>query len=149
MAERFSWVIEYKLAGMERPGVFQDLSKDLKFLRSKNIGVVVNLEEYFWDYPGFEVLHIPIVDFSTPVLEDFKKFVDFVDSKIKENKKIVVHCHAGMGRTNLMIASYLINHDLIEPDAALEKVKEKRPVYWVTPDQEEALWEYFYTLDIK
>lgn len=148
MAERFSWVINNVLAGMERPGLFQDLVKDLKFLKKQRIEVIVNLEEFFWDYPGFEVFHLPIVDFDSPSLEGFNEFVNFVDLKIQERKKIVVHCHAGMGRTNLMIASYLIKNSLIDPDIALQMVRKKRPVYWITQDQEESLKQFYYTLSV-
>ena len=133
---------------MERPGVFQDFQDDLNFLKSKNISVIVNLEEYYRDYPGFEILHLPVKDFSSPTNDDFQRFLDFVDTKVKENKKTLVHCHAGMGRTNLMIASYLLKYDGIKPDLALLKVKEKRPVYWITSDQEKALWDFYYIMDL-
>jgi len=145
MPERFSWVVENMIAGMERPGSFFPLEEDLDFLKQRGIDVVVNLEEeeYFRDYSGFIVRHIPIMDFGPPRLEDFAAFVEFVYSQIKNDRSIAVHCYAGMGRTNLMIASFLI-HDLkIDPREALELVKVKRPFYLVTQRQEEALWDYF------
>ena len=147
MSERFSWVIDDFLAGMERPGVFQDFREDLEFLKSKNIGVIVNLEEYYRTYPGFEVLHIPIKDFCSPSIEDFNNFIDFIDGKYLEKKKVMVHCHAGMGRTNLMIASYLLKYEGLKPNLALMKVREKRPVYWITSKQENALWDFYYVFD--
>ena len=47
MPERFSWVIEDALAGMERPGLFEPLDEDLLFLRDKGIDVIVNHDEIF------------------------------------------------------------------------------------------------------
>jgi len=149
MAERFSWVLENKLSGMERPGLFQNIQKDLIFLKDRGISVIVNLEEYSWDYPSFEVLNLPVGDFQPPKPEDFENYIEFISPKIAENKKVLVHCHAGMGRTNLMIAAYIVNKEMIKPDLALERVKNARPVHWVTEDQEKSLWDYFYTLDIK
>jgi atypical dual specificity phosphatase len=145
MPKRFSWVIDKKLAGMERPGLFFPLEEDLEFLRESGIDVIVNLEEVPREYSRFEVKHIPIKDFGAPRLEDFEEFVRFVDCKIKEGKKVVVHCYAGMGRTNLMIASYLVSLGT-EPSRALQTVEEKRPCFLVVEEQEEALWEYFYTI---
>lgn len=149
MAERFSWVVENKLAGMERPGLYQKLHYDLTLLKEKGITVIVNLEEYFWDYPSYEVLHLPVEDFQPPKPEDFENYIEFISPKIAEGKKVLVHCHAGMGRTNLMIAAYIVNTEMIKPDIALERVKNSRPAHWVTEDQEKSLWDYFYTLDIK
>ncbi len=149
MAERFSWVLENKLSGMERPGLFQNIQKDLIFLKDRGISVIVNLEEYSWDYPSFEVLNLPVGDFQPPKPEDFENYIEFISLKIAEGKKVLVHCHAGMGRTNLMIAAYIVNKEMIKPDMALERVKNARPAHWVTEDQEKSLWDYFYTLDIK
>ncbi len=72
--------------------------------------------------------------------------MEFVQNHIANNKKVVVHCYAGMGRTNLMLATYLIHHLGIHADQALEEVKSRRPVHMVTYRQEEALREYYYVI---
>ncbi|MCL4245086.1 MAG: dual specificity protein phosphatase family protein [Candidatus Dadabacteria bacterium] len=155
MPERFSWVIEDALAGMERPGLFEPLDEDLLFLRDKGIDVIVSLEEekYAQDYPGFMVKQIPVNDFKPPRPEDYASFMEFMLAQSAEKKKVVVHCYAGMGRTNLMIAAYLINLMKIDPGTALNVVKLKRPFHVVTWEQEESLKAYFdsirESLDIK
>lgn len=146
MSERFSWVVEDFIAGMERPGLFRTLESDLSFLRSKGISAIVNLEEYERDYPGFDVCHLPVRDFGPPVLDTYLRFLEFVGKKSEEKKKVLVHCHAGMGRTNLMLASYLVKKNSLKPDLALNEVKSKRPLFLVTEEQEESLWEFYYTL---
>ena len=148
MPERFSWVVEDRIAGMERPGLFYPLKEDLDFLKLKDVEIIVNLQEkeHFLDHPGFIVKNIPIDDFGPPNYEDFVEFIDFVEKHISQDKKVVVHCYAGMGRTNLMLATYLVHHLLIDPDQALEEVKLKRPVHLVTDEQEEALREYYYMI---
>ena len=146
MAERFSWVIQDMIGGMERPGLFGTLESDMKFLSGLGITVIVNLEEYERSYPGFHSGHFPVRDFGAPDLDTYHRFVDYVHTKLGDNRRVVVHCHAGMGRTNLMLASYLVRHRSLRPDLALEEVKGKRPVYLVTPEQEESLWEYYYTI---
>jgi len=146
MAERFSWVLDNKLSGMERPGLYQDIQKDLNFLKDEGISVIVNLEEYIWEYPLFEQLHIPVGDFKPPKPEDFETCMAFLTQKISEDKRVLVHCHAGMGRTNLIIAAYIVTSEHIKPDLALDRVKNARPAHFVTEKQEESLWDYYYTL---
>lgn len=145
MPERFSWVIEDTIAGMERPGLFFDLAEDLGFLRERGVDVIVNLEEkeYSRDYSGFIVKHIPVNDFRAPRLEDFEEFIEFSKAQVSQNRRIAVHCYAGMGRTNLMIASFLIHHHRIDPGAAIDIVRARRPFHLITHQQEEALREYF------
>lgn len=130
---------------MERPGLLWRLEEDLDFLKSTGISVIVNLEEYVWNYDGFRVKHIPIRDFKAPRLADIEEFVRFIDGEIWEERQVVVHCYAGMGRTNLMLAAYLI-HLGMELDNALNLIKEKRPYHAVNEEQEEALSEYFYVI---
>jgi len=146
--ERFSWVVEGVIAGMERPGLFRSRDADLEFLRGEGIDVIVNLEEkeYARDYDGFIVRHIPVDDFKAPQFEDFSEFVEFVKVQLADNRRVAVHCYAGMGRTNLMIACYLMHHMNIDPGTALEAVKMKRPFHLVTWEQEEALRDYFFMI---
>jgi atypical dual specificity phosphatase len=143
MPKRFSWVIEEKLAGMERPGSLCDIEEDLEFLKEQKIDVIVNLEEHLRNYDEFEIKHIPVEDFKAPKQEDFEEFVNFVQTNIKFGRRLVVHCYAGMGRTNLMIASYLTHQLDIVPDIALDIVKERRPMYFVNQEQVEALRNYY------
>jgi len=43
MPERFSWIIDDSIAGMERPGLFFPLEDDLDFLKARGVEVIVNL----------------------------------------------------------------------------------------------------------
>ncbi len=148
MPERFSWVVEGVIAGMERPGLFGSLEEDLEFLKSEGVSAIVNLEEeqYARDYEGFIVKHIPVNDFKAPALGDFREFVDFVNSGLAEKRRTAVHCYAGMGRTNLMIACFLMHHMRIDPGTALDVVKIRRPFHLVTWEQEDALRDYFFVV---
>jgi protein-tyrosine phosphatase len=131
------------LAGMERPGLFWRLEEDLDFLRNEGIRTIVNLEEYAWDYGVLRVKHIPIKDFRAPRLDYIEEFVRFVDDELREGRPVVVHCYAGIGRTNLMLAAYFVYLGM-EPINALNLLKEKRPYHAVNEEQENALSEYFY-----
>jgi len=148
MPDRFSWVVKDVIAGMERPGLFYPLEEDLDFLKSQGVEVIVNLQEkeHFIEHKEFVSKNIAIDDFGPPEYENFVEFIEFVCSHIEKQKKVVVHCYAGMGRTNLMLASYIMHDMQIDADRALDEVKLRRPVHMVTYRQEEALREYYYVI---
>jgi len=143
MPENFSWIIKDKLAGMERPGLVYRFEEDIDYLKGMRIDIIVNLEEHSRNYDDFESKHIPIGNFNAPKQEDFLEFIDFVHSKLRLGNRVVVHCHAGMGRTNLMIASYIIYISRMEPERALEYVMERRPLFSVNEEQIQALQIYY------
>lgn len=145
MPDRFSWVIKDVLAGMERPGLFYSLQEDLDYLKSQGVEVIVNLQEkeHFIEHKDFISKNIAIDDFGPPEYENFVEFTEFVCSHIEKQKKVVVHCYAGMGRTNLMLASYIMHTMQIDADQA---IKLRRSVHMVTYRQEEALREYYYVI---
>ena len=60
---------------------------------------------------GFEVLHLPIRDFDVPTKEDLEGAVKKTIERARAGQTIVIHCHAGLGRTGLFVA-YLAKHVL-------------------------------------
>jgi len=52
----------------------------------------------------FNYLFIPIVDNSVPSEQQARQFLEFVTNPV--NQPVHVHCHAGIGRSGVMIALY-------------------------------------------
>ena len=91
---------------------------------------------------GFHWIHCPIRDRSTfsdqkrirTLLEDIKK-------TLKPNNSVVIHCHAGLGRTGLLAATFLVSMGLAA-ESAIETIRETRPGSIETIEQEKYIKEW-------
>jgi atypical dual specificity phosphatase len=143
MPHNFSFIVQGKLAGMERPGSHGKLRDDLEFLRMNNIHAIVSLtetplEKAFIEEFGFKYMHLPIPDFTPPSGEQIERFLRFYHEMEAEGHGTLVHCGAGMGRTGTMLACALVEKGMgAEP--AIDKVRTERPYSIETEEQEEAI----------
>lgn len=147
----FSWLIEGVIAGMGRPGGHGsndrlDLERDLAKLRGMGLGGIVSLTETPLSTPSIDLLnfsyiHVPIDDMGIPYTSEIDRFVVFVETVKKSGKGVVVHCGAGIGRTGMMLACYLVSQGE-STQSAIETVRRKRPGSIETTDQELAIYEY-------
>jgi len=138
-----------RLAGLPGPAYME---WDFSRLRRMGYSVVVSLEcarlnTFEIEDAGFEHRKICVEDFMPPTFDQMDEFVDYVDRKLGEGKKVLVHCYAGRGRTGTMLAAYLI-HRGMDADAAILEIREKaRRAYGtlvgvIEAEQEEALLHY-------
>ena len=58
-----------------------------------------------------------------------------MSSEIRAGRKVAVHCHAGLGRTGLAIACYLVYDCNMTAEEAIMLVRAKRPGSVQTPKQ--------------
>ena len=67
---------------------------------------------------GINLISIPIPNMGPPTTAQFKKFLRIMRAADKTNRKVLVHCLMGVGRTGAMAAGYLIaERGLPLPDA--------------------------------
>ncbi|TKB24772.1 hypothetical protein FCL47_16135 [Desulfopila sp. IMCC35006] len=91
---------------------------ELANLKEQGIGAIVNLCGEFSDLhtiekdAGFEVFWLPIPDETAPKMEAMEKGLEWLDEAIYLGKKVLVHCHHGIGRTGTFVTAYLLRRGL-------------------------------------
>jgi len=144
----FSFIIEGELAGSAHPVLTVSGPEEFKnVLGEYGLGAVVSLDERGlpakWPpLMGAEYLHIRIPDFEPPTEDQIDRFIELVEKTKEGGRATLAHCHAGMGRTGTMIACYLVKHQQISADEAINLVRRKRPGSIETHGQEDCVRAY-------
>jgi hypothetical protein len=87
---------------------------ELRAIRDQGIDGIVNLCGEYCDLHqiqkdfGFEVYYLPVEDNEAPSLQEVEKALQWLDEAMYLEKKILVHCHLGIGRTGTFVTSYLL-----------------------------------------
>ena len=67
------------------------------------------------------------LDYGVPTLESILDMVKVVDFALRGGK-VAIHCHAGLGRTGVLIACYLVYSQRMSGDEAIRLVRSNRCV---------------------
>ncbi|KIY48793.1 hypothetical protein FISHEDRAFT_65614 [Fistulina hepatica ATCC 64428] len=67
-------------------------------------------------------------DPSADILVHFLPCISFIQAELDKDRGVLVHCQAGMSRSVAIVAAYLMYTRGLEPDAALEMIRQKRPL---------------------
>lgn len=74
---------------------------------------------------GIKVYRLPMVNMEAADPEALDHAVDLMVES--GDRKVLVHCLAGMGRTGMVLAAYLIKEKGMSTDEAISEVKRLRP----------------------
>jgi protein-tyrosine phosphatase len=148
------WILEGKIASSPIP----TSPEDIRLWKKEGIKAAVvlaesheimrywtSIEKYFEVLrdEGIEYLHSPIKDFHAPSLEQLKEITGWIDEKVKKNESVLIHCHAGIGRTSTVIAAYLVKKGYNVTEA-MRKVKKSIPLAFEVEAQVNIIYEYYY-----
>ncbi len=88
---------------------------------------------------GFTRFSISLEDFSAPILDDFKAFLQAVHYALNQGK-VLIHCQAGLGRTGNMAVAYWIDKGFSVHEA-IKKIRKSNPNINPSDEQENSLYE--------
>ncbi len=139
--DKFSWVIENKLAGSGIPTSIDEV----QWIIEQGVKSIVTIrEEPLADnwIKDVNYLHVISNDMSVPEFNDLTHAVDFIHRRITNNEPVLVHCLAGMGRTGVVLACYLVKYQNMSADEATQKIREERPGSIQSYPQEEIIFRF-------
>ncbi len=70
------------------------------------------------------------------------KIVKQMSFSLTNGNKVAVHCHAGRGRTGLIIAAWMIYNDGISAKDAIKHMRQRRKDAISKKSQEKVLYEF-------
>ena len=139
--DNFSWIIYKKLAGSAIP----TSKEEVDWVKQEGVKSIVTIREEPLDddwIGGIKYLHTNSNDMGVPEFNDLVFAIDFIRRRIEENKPVMVHCLAGLGRTGTLLACYLIKYENMSADDAVQKVREERPGSIQSFSQEEIIHKF-------
>jgi atypical dual specificity phosphatase len=135
----FSWIDKPLLAAMARP----EAADELAWLRKQGIEFLLSLTEEplrrdWVNDAGLLAMHVPIEDMEAPTQEQLDRCVSAIRRANEQNMGVGVHCGAGLGRTGVVLACYLVTKGLTAKNA-IARVRRLRPGSIETDEQEQAV----------
>ena len=116
-------------------------------LVAQGVSVVVSLQAERHDDATFGnllpdgYLRLPTLDMHPPTIAQLRMGAAFVDEAVRAGKIVLIHCHAGVGRSAMQCAAYLIYAGM-DLDEAWTLLKAKRPIVGLNERQQVVLREY-------
>lgn len=154
MVSEVYWINEdkigFKLLGtMARPRGNDWLEDEIKFLKKLKVDTLISLLDSSEEFElgllmeneictkwKMEFINFPIKDVNVPKNENaFIELVNKLSNKIKENKKIVIHCRMGIGRASILSAAIMIKLG-INAEEVFDKISQYRILKVPDTDQQ-------------
>ncbi len=138
----FSWIDKPHLAAMARPSDVDDML----WLRQQGIELLISLTE---DPPrrdwvneaGLMMMHVPVEDMAPPTQAQLDHCLAAIERANERQMGVAVHCGAGLGRTGVILACYLVAQGT-SAQGAISKVRRLRPGSIETDEQADAVVEF-------
>ncbi len=114
-------------------------------LREQGVTVCLSLRsEEMDDFGAVEpeaFLWLPTVDGTAVGTTRLLLAADFIHSALSTGQRVFVHCAAGVGRSPMACAAYLMKHRRMSLHDALSLIEDRRPWVALNRRQQEGLFE--------
>ena len=114
----FKWITQQVAIGYA-PHSYADIDT----IKANGIEAVLNLCAECYDLheiesaEGLEVHWLPVTDEDVPTINAALKAIDWMESILAKNKKVLIHCRYGIGRTGTMAVAWLLKRGYSVDDA--------------------------------
>lgn len=98
-------------------------------LKRLNITCILNASIEHPNYFEGDLVYkkFPIYDHPKQnISQYFDDSFNFIENSLKNNKNILIHCHAGISRSSTLVAYYLMKKYVIDAETALNYIKNIR-----------------------
>ena len=139
----FDWILPEQLGACVNPSVSESAAAELL---THSIALLVNLHERpdppeLLAHLGAQTVHLPVPDSLAPTQDQLERGVAVIGEALREGKRVVVHCAAGLGRSGTLIAAYLVSQGSA-PDESIGLVRAARPGSVENDEQEAAVHQF-------
>ena len=91
---------------------------------------------------GIYCYNFPWPDMGTPSNDIVLRTVQLMCDHVSKGEKFLVHCHAGLGRTGLMIACWMMYHSKTSAEETINRIRFQRPGSIQTAKQQQFVFEF-------
>lgn len=122
------------------PGIFlgsQYAAEDYPFLKKKGITVVINASNHIPNYhksKGITYVRVPVDDsLKNYDINKMTAYLPYIVEVLRffhhtQKKNVLIHCAAGVQRSAVIVASYLVKYYKKTPMSAIRYIITKRPI---------------------
>lgn len=106
----------------------QDVTHDYQLVKSNNISHILSIGVPAPEYEGITSTFVNALDLEEfPIASILPQCIDVINDAKRQLKTVYVHCNAGISRSPTVVAAYLMQHDNLTSDEAVNRIREKRP----------------------
>ncbi len=139
------WLVRDSIAGRPGPRL---VPWSIPEIRARGFDAVLNLSEHPSDLAalrsaGIEERWVPLPTEVPPTkvseeecVEALPRAFAFLSAQVSVGRRVLVHCHAGKDRTGMLLALYVAKKEGITAYAAIDKIREVRPLAITAPGWE-------------
>lgn len=129
--------------------------RDYEFIKEHGINSVVNIraerddDVEFYREQGINYVRYRVPDIYIPDPETITESVNWVTDQIAKERRVLIHCAKGRGRSAVLAAAYLMREQGMSFEAAEQLMDSKRPLTKLENRHRRVLETWIKTQEIK